>query len=695
MISVILFLTSARTSSCLASRSNYSTKLTNRILRLRNVNMLESAISSSAPSASSKISSYFDNRNIRSLPIDPIKDTYSRQVPNAIFSLVHPDPLHNPQIISFSPSALELLGIDASLYDSSELASLFSGNKLFDGSETYSHCYCGHQFGSFAGQLGDGAAIALGELVNAAGERWELQLKGAGKTPYSRSADGRKVLRSTVREYLCSEGMHHLGVPSTRAGACVTSDSTVQRDPLYDGTVINERCTVVARISPNFFRIGSFEIFKGRGDGDARSGPSAGNTALLRKLADHIISGYYPTLWALDRGRYRAFLDEVVDRTAKLVAKWQTVGFVHGVLNTDNISIMGLTIDYGPFGFMEHFDPEFVPNGSDGSGRYSYSGQPAACKWALLRLAEALAPLLAEDAGGEVGAVRAEVDRRFEAVFEAEYTTLMRDKLGLLSPSPGDASLMTGLFDVMGACSSDFTDTFRALTHFAGGEMRQEDVDLLVDRLVLRSAKPETIVSTLRRKIKISRPSMPPQQTMYIWDLLQSDPDKINEMFAGPVDEIRVEIEAEKRKLDGIVAASQQAERMKTLSAEDKGRSDRALWSDWVSKYADRLRAEEGPDSGAQGPGERRAFRSSVMNRSNPTFILRNWVAQEAIADAEKGDFRGVNTLLRMLTQPYHQAYDCFQHTACAGVDEVPVDARRFLGDSPDWAAGLICTCSS
>jgi len=200
----------------------------------------------------------FDNRNIRSLPIDPIRDNYCRQVPNAIFSIVKPTPVKNPKIISLSTEALTLVGLDGT--DNLELLRYLSGNEIMPGSQPYAHCYCGHQFGSFAGQLGDGAAISLGEIINTKGERWEIQLKGAGITPYSRTADGRKVLRSTVREYLCSEAMYHLGVPTTRAGSCITSDTTVQRDPLYDGTVIDERCTIVSRIAPNFFRFGSFEI---------------------------------------------------------------------------------------------------------------------------------------------------------------------------------------------------------------------------------------------------------------------------------------------------------------------------------------------------------------------------------------------------------------------------------------------------
>jgi len=264
----------------------------------------------------------------------------------------------------------------------------------------------GHQFGNFAGQLGDGAAMYLGEILSDIGyeqnsstpvsttqsvsvsesdnnhHRWELQLKGAGLTPYSRTADGRKVLRSSIREFLCSEAMYYLGIPTTRAGSLVTSDSTVERDPFYDGNSIDERCTIVSRIAPNFFRFGSFEIFKSADPGKSRAGPSAGNAELKKRLLDHVLT-YYPSIQATAQAPSE-LLREVVKRTAELVALWQAAGWVHGVLNTDNLSIMGLTIDFGPFGFMEHYDSEYVPNGSDNSGRYCYEAQPQVRKLFIL-----------------------------------------------------------------------------------------------------------------------------------------------------------------------------------------------------------------------------------------------------------------------------------------------------------------------
>ncbi|GFR47232.1 hypothetical protein Agub_g8916, partial [Astrephomene gubernaculifera] len=245
----------------------------------------------------------FDNLTLRSLPIDPVVGGPIRQVEGACFSRVQPTPLANPQLVVASPEALALLDIDPSEISRPDFPAFFSGNRLLPGSEPAAHCYCGYQFGLFSGQLGDGAAMYLGEVVNSAGERWELQLKGAGKTPYSRQADGRKVLRSSLREFLCSEAMYHLGIPTTRAGSCVTSDSRVVRDVHYSGNPILERCTVVSRIAPTFLRFGSFEIFKPVDPMTGRRGSSAGlESALLPPLLHHVIRTYFPDIWAAHGG---------------------------------------------------------------------------------------------------------------------------------------------------------------------------------------------------------------------------------------------------------------------------------------------------------------------------------------------------------------------------------------------------------
>jgi serine/tyrosine/threonine adenylyltransferase len=296
-----------------------------------NVCLMKAMSSSSTTTVKLVASLVFDNRNLRELPVDEETRNFPRQVQNAISSRCQPTPVRSPDLIACSIDALQLLGLHVSDTQESAgpsslpkdtkstLEEYFSGNALPPGSETSAHCYCGHQFGNFAGQLGDGAAISLGEVINS-GKRWELQLKGAGLTPFSRTADGRKVLRSSVREFLGSEAMHFLNIPSTRAATLITSGSTVQRDPFYDGGVLDEKCTIVSRIAPNFFRFGSFEIFKKDG---SRKGPSAGNERLKKQLLDHVLT-YYPSINDTDlteTERYAALYTEVTKRTAELAAR--------------------------------------------------------------------------------------------------------------------------------------------------------------------------------------------------------------------------------------------------------------------------------------------------------------------------------------------------------------------------------------
>ncbi|GFR27508.1 protein adenylyltransferase SelO-1, mitochondrial [Trichonephila clavata] len=309
----------------------------------------------------------FDNLAISRLPMDPEERNYVRSVNAACFSKVMPTPVENPKLVAYSSSALSLLDLSVEESELEDITEYFSGNKILHGSEPAAHCYCGHQFGYFSGQLGDGAAIYLGEVINARNERWEIQLKGAGLTPYSRTADGRKVLRSSVREFLCSEAMHFLGIPTTRAGTCITSDSKVIRDIFYDNHPKEEYCSIVLRIAPTFIRFGSFEIFKTLDPITGRVGPSVGRYEILYSLLDYVIETFYPEIHVKSNDliqKYSAFFEEVVLRTARLVALWQCVGFCHGVLNTDNMSILGLTIDYGPFGFLDIYDPNHVCNAS-------------------------------------------------------------------------------------------------------------------------------------------------------------------------------------------------------------------------------------------------------------------------------------------------------------------------------------------
>ncbi|CAG2181014.1 unnamed protein product, partial [Oppiella nova] len=339
----------------------------------------------------------FDNKALRRLPLDAIEDNYVRSVSNACFSRVRPTPLSNPRLVSYSKSALKLIDISEEEVVSEDFVQYMTGNKLMSGSEPASHCYCGHQFGTFAGQLGDGAVIYLGEVVTSCGDRWEIQLKGAGRTPYSREADGRKVLRSSVREFLCSEAMHGLGGATTRAATCVISDDKVVRDMFYKGEPTLEYCSVISRLAPTFLRFGSFEIFKTVDPMTGRRGPSVGRNDILLSLIEYTIETFFPEIHnqmnISNVEKYKMFYKQVVNKTAQMVAFWQTIGFCHGVLNTDNMSIIGLTLDYGPFGFMDRFDWDHVCNTSDEGGRYSYAKQPEICKWNLFKFAEALQPI--------------------------------------------------------------------------------------------------------------------------------------------------------------------------------------------------------------------------------------------------------------------------------------------------------------
>ena len=639
----------------------------------------------------------FDNRNARSLPIDSVSTNSVREVSNAIFSKVAPTPVLNPRLIACS-SALRLLEADQpfDLANEDAIAQFLSGNQLPEGAAPMAHCYCGFQFGNFAGQLGDGAAISLGEVVNRAEERWELQLKGAGPTPYSRSADGRKVLRSSVREFLCSEAMHYLGVPTTRAGSVVTSDTYTVRDPLYDGTAIEERCSVVSRIAPNFFRFGSLEIFLTADRTGSREGPSARNERLKKQLLDHIISGFYPELDPVEGGiftnesedvKYQRLFDEVLRRTAELVALWQSFGWVHGVLNTDNMSIMGITIDYGPFAFMEQFDPEFTPNGSDGSARYAYCRQPAMCKFNLRKLAEAMQPHIPPQ----------NLDK-FDEIYESKYSELMSKKLGLLEGSQS-RELISELFECMSSSGADFTDTFVALTEYMESMANAEDdgasFSSLRRKIVSRCPTPQERIDFIRRSMRISRLSMGlmPQQLEMVWNLLQAKEPAIQqqvaEMFGGaPIEVVKEEVGNEKRKLDKIREGTVAVKTLEGTLPEAKAAADSEVWASWLERYGSYVRGLS---------TEQRAEAARAMRGANPTFVLRNWVAQEAIAAAESNDFSKVRTVLKMLETPFDPRFSTFlaESAACSVDAKGQEEFREFTRRGPEWANRLICTCSS
>ena len=400
----------------------------------------------------------FDNRALRSLPLDPSAENRTRQVHGACFSRVTPTPVRAPRTLAVASDVAELLGLARDFTESQQFAEVFAGNQLLPGMEAAAACYGGHQFGNWAGQLGDGRAISLGELVAPSGQYWELQLKGAGPTPYSRRADGRAVMRSSVREFLCSEAMHHLGIPTTRALSLVGTGEAVLRDILYNGHARDEPGAVVCRVAPSFLRFGNFELFASRDD-----------VAVLKTLADFTIRTYFAELGEPSPQVYVAWLREVARRTALMVARWMSVGFVHGVMNTDNMSILGLTIDYGPYGFLDDFAPDWTPNITDAQGRrYRYGSQPRIALWNIVCLANAIYPLV-ED----VAALESVIPAYTEAL-EAERARLVAGKLGLRqldnaelaangSVRVPDSLLVDDLIELLAAVETDMTLFYRHL----------------------------------------------------------------------------------------------------------------------------------------------------------------------------------------------------------------------------------------
>jgi len=651
----------------------------------------------------------FINRNFLELPLDAKAFLgESRTVVNAIFARTNIQPLKVPKMVAYCAEALELLGVDTKEYTEDDLAheveKYLGGNELIpnSGCTPYAQAYCGHQFGSFAGQLGDGASMYLGEVevvAKAAGEPsvLELTLKGAGKTPFSRTADGRKVLRSSVREFLGSEAMHSLGIPTTRSASLVTSSSTVQRDPFYDGRVADEPCAVITRIAPSFFRFGSFELFRKPESAHDRGGPSAGNEALKAQLLDHVIT-LIPSVSGVANTqlRYQAYIRESVSLTALLAAKWEAVGFVHGVLNTDNMSVLGLTIDYGPFAWMEHMDPDFTPNGSDGSARYSYSQQAMRMKWNLFKLAEALRSLADSDSVTGKDIVR----DNFDTIYKNEYLRILRCKLGLFSERSEDEGLVADLFRTMSECSTDFTDTFRALTlyHETISEAPEGSVtssptrgaDLLVDRLVERSATPSEIIAAMKRKLLIHRLTMHPQQIMLLCEMLETKPEEVCEMFGGaPLDVVTEEIGNARANLERLSFCSAEIKRIETASSpSSKAAADRNKWEAWTTKYLNRIASDAKPNTQIEEIALQR--RVLLMRTNNPTFILRNWALQDAATAAERADFSQVRTLLQMIKTPYDPKFCTFTNRP-----SLPKEQKKFVSKAPVWAAGVLCTCSS
>ena len=519
----------------------------------------------------------FDNAFVRELPGDPLSDARPRQVHRALYSYVKPTSVAAPRVLAYSREVAALLGLTEADVNSPAFAQLFGGNTLLAGMQPYAANYGGHQFGNWAGQLGDGRAITLGEAITTSGARLELQLKGAGRTPYSRTADGRAVLRSSVREFLCSEAMHHLGIPTTRALCLIGTGEEVVRDMFYDGNPKAEPGAIVCRVAPSFIRFGNFELPASRDD-----------VELLKQLVDFTIARDFPELLASgkDAGSesVRAeWFAQICERTARMVAHWMRVGFVHGVMNTDNMSILGLTIDYGPYGWVDNFDREWTPNTTDAAGRrYRFGQQPQVAYWNLGRLAGALLPLFTSQDPLQAG-----LQRFIDAYTETERNNIAA-KLGLTGCTDDDIELMQALYDLLESSETDMTLFYRALA----------DAD-------------------------VNSPA-----------------------------------------LSAFAHAFYDEAKMHALEP---------AFNAWLQRYSERVRSDPSP------PDERRAR----MKAANPRYVLRNYLAQQAIDRAEQGDTAGITELLEVMRRPY---------------DDQP-GREQFAEKRPDWArtrAGCsMLSCSS
>jgi serine/tyrosine/threonine adenylyltransferase len=389
------------------------------------------------------------------------QNTYAR-LPERFYARLDPTPVTAPRLVKVNVEFARFLGLDPDALASEQGVEILAGNRVAEGSEPLAIAYAGHQFGHFVPQLGDGRANLLGEAMGRDGVRYDIQLKGSGPTPFSRRGDGRAALGPVLREYIVSEAMAALGVPTTRALAAMSTGERVLRETILPGAVFT-------RVAASHLRVGTFQYFAARGDAEA-----------TRILADYAIARHYPEA-AQAKQPYRAFLDGVIARQAQLIAQWMLLGFVHGVMNTDNTSISGETIDYGPCAFMEAYDPATVFSSIDHRGRYAYGNQPAAAHWNLTRLAEALLPVLTEETGSEEAAVASaqEALAAFEPLLEAARSAGLRRKLGFFTEREGDGVLTQDLLDRMATNRADFTLTFRRLCNAAAGPEGDQDVRVL------------------------------------------------------------------------------------------------------------------------------------------------------------------------------------------------------------------------
>jgi uncharacterized protein YdiU (UPF0061 family) len=522
-----------------------------------------------------------DHRFIDSLPADTERGPRVRQVRNACYSFVDPTPVSAPRLLACSREMVAALGLDDAVGEDPEFTRLFSGNGMLPGMRPHAMCYGGHQFGHWAGQLGDGRAIILGDVQTQQGDLWSLQLKGAGMTPYSRRADGLAVLRSSLREFVCSEAMFHLGVPTTRALSLVATGEEVVRDMFYDGHPRYEPGAIVCRAAPSFLRFGNFQILTAQRDVET-----------LRRLADFTIENYFSHLGKPGRECYVEWFREVCRLTAVMITHWMRVGFVHGVMNTDNMSILGLTIDYGPYGWLEDFDPDWTPNTTDANGRrYRFGQQPAIAQWNLMQLAEAIFPLVEDPRPLE------DALQYYNDEYETGTRSMMAAKLGFAQADHETDKLSQGLVALLMTVETDMTLFYRALSAF---DLRQGA-------------------------------AVQDEQALHrLFGAAWYREEQINEAY-----------------LRGLV--------------------------EWLGDYRE-LADRHGVDESA---------RVSTMNRTNPKFVFRNYIAQQAIDRAERGDLSMLHELLDVYGRPY---------------DEQP-DKAVYAEKRPEWArhrAGCsMLSCSS
>ena len=476
------------------------------------------------------------------LPADPNLENTRREVLEAVYSFVRPIKTSNPTLLHVSDEMQHTLDFSNEDIQSREFLEFVTGNSVLKNSKPFAMCYAGHQFGNWAGQLGDGRAINLGEIKD-----WAVQLKGSGPTPYSRTADGLAVLRSSVREYLCSEAMHHLGVPSTRALSLSLTGDKVLRDVMYNGNPAHEKGAIVSRVAKSFLRFGNFEIFSSRND-----------IKNLKILTDYTIKSHFSHLGKPSKEVYLQFFQEVTSKTLEMIIHWQRVGFVHGVMNTDNMSILGLTIDYGPYGWLEGFDFGWTPNTTDKQHkRYRYGNQPTIGLWNLYQLANALYPLIEEAAPLE------KILEGYKSNFEKKSQDMMRAKLGLTSAKETDINIIQSLENNLQATETDMTIFFRTLSSFKK-EQPEKGVELIQDAFYT----PDTIKGNVLNN-----------------------------------------------------------------------------WKQWFADYAKRL--EDETTSADE--------RQQQMNKINPKYVLRNYMAQLAIDKADKGDTSLLEEMYLLLKEPYSE----------------------------------------